>query len=131
MDIALEYFQSEVETKNKNKVKAETADKQPEYKLCCSVCKSFITDNLKQAEIEGSHSHSKINPSNQTFLIRCFSSASNCRIKGDKTSQHSWFTGCEWQYVQCKSCATQLGWYFSGRYDFYGLIEDQLVLCDE
>lgn len=131
MDITFEYFKSEVETKKKNKTKPQRTSEQPEYKLCCSVCKSYITDNLQHLEIEGRHSHSKTNPANQTFLIRCFSSVKNCKIVGEKTAQHSWFMGCQWQFVHCKSCSTQLGWYFSGRHDFYGLIEEQLVLCDE
>lgn len=131
MAITAQFFQSELKLKEKNKTKQQVSNDKPDKKLCCAVCGINITDNQQQAEIEGSHSHSKINPDQQSFIIRCFFSVENCKVMGEKISLNSWFSGCQWQFVHCKSCSTQLGWYFSGVSSFYGLIEQQLVICEE
>ena len=131
MEITLEFFESVVKIKGKKKVKQQLITKQPHYRLCCAVCGTRITDNQQQAEVDGCHSHSKTNPDNQQFLIRCFILVENCKVNGEKISLNSWFSGYQWQFVQCKSCSTQLGWYFSGGRSFYGLIEEQLVICDD
>lgn len=131
MAITVQFFQSEVKLKHKNKPRQQLSDDRPDYKLCCAVCGINITDNKQQAKIEGRHTHSKINPNKQQFIIRCFISAENCQQSGEKTSLNSWFSGCQWQFTHCKNCSAQLGWYFSGAHSFFGLIEQQLVICDE
>ncbi|MFW2372675.1 MAG: hypothetical protein ACN4GM_06095 [Gammaproteobacteria bacterium] len=131
MDITAEFFQSEVEKKDKKQRQQQLSSDHPSYKLCCAICGRKITDHQQQAEIEGSHTHSKLNPDQQSFIIRCFVSVENCKVSGEKTALNSWFTGCQWQFVHCNHCSTQLGWYFSGVSSFYGLIEQQLVICDE
>lgn len=131
MDITVEFFQSEVKLKARKKSKRQLSSNKPDYKLCCAVCGVKIADNQQQAEIDGSHTHSKTNPDNQKFFIRCFNSVENCKVNGEKTSLNSWFAGCQWQFVHCRNCSTQLGWYFSGVSSFYALVEEQLVVCDE
>lgn len=130
MDITSEFFQAEIKLKDKKKSKSKTSRSRSDYKLCCAICGVKITSNQQQLEIEGSHTHSKKNPANQQFFIRCFMPVENCKVNGEKSSLNSWFSGYQWQFAHCKNCSTQLGWYFTGVSSFYGLIEDQLVICN-
>lgn len=98
---------------------------------CCAVCGSFITDEASIVPINGQIEHYKVNPNGHAFRFRSYKQADGCTRVGLATSEFSWYSGYLWQFSHCLSCRTQLGWYFSGHDSFFGLINEQLVSCQE
>ncbi|WP_455220661.1 cereblon family protein [Kaarinaea lacus] len=114
-----------------NVVQAKQEDIDPnKAQYCCAVCHQKITSESTAINVDGEHTHIKINPDGRKFLLRCFSSAMGCRKAGEPTAYFSWFAGYHWQFAQCAQCGAQLGWYFEGVNPFFGLIKEQLVRCD-
>ena len=103
----------------------ELAEKEDE-KVICRNCAAPITDRNEIMEIEGSAFHYKRNPAGIYFSIICFRSAKGCRNAGYYTSEYSWFPGYKWCIVICGVCSSHLGWQYSGKGNFYGLIADRI-----
>lgn len=98
---------------------------------CCAVCGFYVTNDNEKIEVDGQHHHFKANPQGQTYQIRCFQNAEGCAAVGQPTQEHTWFTGLYWTYAHCRSCGTQLGWFFSGQSHFFGLINEQIRHCNQ
>jgi len=81
----------------------------------------FITPVFEKVE------HQFINPMGNTFTIHCFKEAPGCVNTGLPSLEFTWFKNHSWQMSHCKNCEQQMGWYFSGAQNFYGLIVNQLV----
>ena len=96
---------------------------------CCAVCRAYITDDGQRIYIDGTHEHRKTNPLGQAFQFRSFKYAEGCERAGQPTAEYSWYTGYVWQFAHCARCKTQIGWYFIGTESFYGLINQQIILC--
>ena len=107
--------------------KDEEADKERK-KLFCKTCLNLITLDSYGIEVDGSHSHTFMNPRGIVFHIGCFMNARGCFIMGNPTAEYTWFSGYTWSHVICSNCLNHLGWYYqSGHSSFYGLILDQLM----
>ena len=100
------------------------------HSYCCAVCKNKITSDACAITVEGEHNHCKINPVGRRYQLRCFSSAAGCGISGEPSSYFSWFNGYSWRFAHCGQCNIQLGWFFEGSSHFFGLIEEQIIRCD-
>ena len=94
--------------------------------LICAECREFVTDRRLAMEVEGGHRHRCTNPAGVTFEIGCFAEAPGAVALGTPTLEHTWFEGCAWSFALCARCGAHLGWYFSGRDDFFGLILSRL-----
>lgn len=95
-------------------------------KVICRNCSASITDRSEMIEIDGGAFHYKRNPAGIYFSIICFRTAGGCRNIGDFTYEYSWFPGYKWCIVICAACSSHLGWQYSGRGSFYGLIADRI-----
>lgn len=109
------------------KIKAKD---ESEQLICCAVCHSQISSIKDLCEIEGDVQHSKINPAGLRYTFYCFALAPGCKEEGGPVSEHTWFTGCLWQFASCRNCGNQLGWFFTGRHSFFGLIQERIIECD-
>jgi hypothetical protein len=98
-----------------------------EETLVCRACGHFITSQREAIEVGGSHVHTRLNPSGVLFRFGCFRLAPGARVSGAPSSEHSWFTGCRWQYAHCSACGGHLGWAFSGPDVFFGLVLERLA----
>jgi hypothetical protein len=96
-------------------------------KWFCLKCRHYITCESERIEIAGNHKHRCTNPAGYCFDIGCYVSAQGCLAVDTPSSEHSWFSGCEWQIALCQACQTHLGWKFSGANLFFGLILANLV----
>lgn len=117
----------------------EIVDKQPQEndgeqetsghkRILCRQCLQLITTAAECIEIQGSHQHTFSNPAGLLFQIGCFRRAGGCVMASAPEAQWSWFPGFSWQVVLCSSCATHLGWCYTGSGDFfYGLILHRLL----
>jgi len=97
-------------------------------KLFCRICLNLITQDSYGIEVDGSHSHTFMNPRGIVFHIGCFMNAQGCFVMGAPTFEFTWFSGYRWCHVVCANCFNHLGWHYqSGGSSFYGLILDQLI----
>lgn len=99
--------------------------------LCCRNCRHKIVNSRSVILVDGKSQHHYTNPFGVQFQFHCYSDAPGCEVSGAPTLEHTWFSGCHWQYASCRQCHTHLGWYFSGVKVFFGLILDKLVQCNE
>jgi len=106
----------------------ENAVPEKEARIVCILCGVDITSTRERIEINGSHTHTFLNPAGIVFRIGCFAHAPGCIVYGEGISEYSWFTDYLWSYATCSGCNNHLGWYYSaGGSSFFGLIMDQLA----
>ena len=97
-------------------------------KILCRQCLQLITTAAERIEIQGSHQHTFSNPAGLLFQIGCFRLVPGCVLVSPPEAEWSWFSGYCWQVVLCSSCATHMGWRYTGGSDsFYGLILHRLL----
>jgi hypothetical protein len=97
-------------------------------RILCRQCLQLITSTAERIEIGGGHQHTFANPAGLLFQIGCFRRAQGCAAAGQPEAEWSWFQGYSWQVVLCSSCATHMGWLYTGSGDsFYGLILHRLL----
>ncbi len=105
------------------KVKTEL---QPEDWLCLKCSKKITTD--KDRFLYNNESEFQFtNPNGFVFDIITFDSADGCREEGIPTMEYTWFTGHTWSFALCSRCGLHLGWKYSGKFSFYGLIRARLI----
>lgn len=98
----------------------------PDRTVDCRRCGQPITHRKFLIEAGGGSQHTFRNPAGYSFHVICYSEASGCRSVGAATEQESWFEGCAWSLAVCSGCQQHLGWYYSGRLTFLGLIATRL-----
>jgi hypothetical protein len=107
---------------------ADEEAKKNKRKLLCKSCLNEITSEEYGIAVQGSHSHTFMNPRGIVFRIACFLNAQGCFVVGKPTLEYTWFPGYTWSHVICSSCLNHLGWHYqSGGSSFFGLILDQLM----
>ncbi len=97
--------------------------------FCCANCNARITTAASLVVFNGASVHCRTNPAGQAFCFSCFSTAPGCGVSGRPTYEHTWFQNYRWQFANCRSCGVQLGWYFTGAQQVFGLIQRNLVEC--
>lgn len=101
-------------------------------RLRCAVCASVVTGDGHRIEIEGRHVHRRMNPAGIEFEFGCFGEAPGAAVRGEPTTEHSWFAPYSWVYSVCRGCGAHLGWFFEGGEPrFHGLILDRLEVEEE
>lgn len=104
---------------------ADEATRSADRAWRCKKCGHVITSTA--IEVDGQHTHLRLNPSAFAFIFGCFRDAPGCLVVGEPTAEASWFTGHQWQFAMCGGCGAHLGWAFSGASTFFGLILERLV----
>jgi len=107
----------------KGKVKTEL---KPDDWLCIA-CNKKITSDKDSFEYNNQSEFQFINPDGFYFDILTFSAADGCRELGEPTMEFTWFDGHSWSFAVCSRCSNHLGWKYTGKYTFYGLIKSRLV----
>lgn len=105
-----------------------TTDRHDREYYCCVLCDNPVTTTDLAVTRDGNHYHDRTNPEGLRFLLACFSAAPGCIVDSSRSREHSWFAEYAWSVARCSQCQSQLGWYFRGEDDFYGLILDRLFL---
>jgi len=92
----------------------------------CAWCLNRVADERDRFQYEGKDEFTFSNPEGIRFCIMTFSQTLGCGQVGVPTLQHTWFPGHAWSFCQCDSCGQHLGWYYTGQYNFVGLIKARL-----
>jgi len=93
----------------------------------CAWCLNRIAVDEDRFKYEGEDHFAFSNPDGITFRIITFSRTLGCSEAGVPTLEHTWFPGHAWSFCQCDECGHHLGWFYTGTYQFVGLIIDRLV----
>lgn len=97
---------------------------QTQKSVRCKNCGHVITSPALAIE---PHEHTFRNPAAYSFHVLCYSDAPGAADAGDSTNEASWFPGYAWTFAICQQCHNHLGWWYSGRDRFAGLIATRLV----
>lgn len=111
------------ETESEVKIRTEL---KPDDWLCVA-CSKKITEDKERFPYDGETEFHFSNPDGYVFDIITFRTADGCSIEGNPTLEFTWFKDHSWSYATCSRCGLHLGWKYSGKYSFYGLIKSRLV----
>ncbi|HSD64394.1 MAG TPA: cereblon family protein [Ignavibacteriaceae bacterium] len=124
--------QKEVITVQKKVISEPEADVRTQTELkaddwLCLACNKKITTDKDRFEFNNQSEYHFINPTGYHFDIILFSEAEGCRELGDRTMEFTWFAKHAWSYAVCSRCGNHLGWKYTGKYSFYGLIRTRII----
>jgi len=102
----------------------EKSDVQSQKAVRCKNCGHTVTDPALAVE---PHEHTFRNPAGFSFHVLCYSDAPGASDVGETTTEASWFPGYSWTFAICTQCRGHLGWWYSGRDRFAGLIATRLL----
>lgn len=106
---------------------AETPAPQPEPTIRCRNCGHTLTTRGAAIEVKGAHEHTFRNPAGYSFHVVCFSEAQGTLRTGTPTYADTWFPGYAWSFALCAECQTHVGWWYTGKDTFAGLIRTRLT----
>lgn len=102
----------------------EKTDIQQQKTVRCRNCEHEIT---KPSFAVQPHEHTFRNPAGYSFHVLCYSDAPGAAEAGDATDEATWFPGHVWTFALCKQCHHHLGWWYTGKTRFAGLIATRLI----
>lgn len=115
----------DITTQLEPKVK-DKAELQPDDWLCL-LCSKKITTDKDRFSYDNKSEFQFTNPDGYIFDIITFSIADGCREEGKPTMEFTWFPKHSWSFALCIRCGLHLGWKYSGKFSFYGLIKSRLI----
>lgn len=99
---------------------------QPDDWLCLR-CSKKITEDKERFLYENRSEFQFTNPDGFVFDIITFRTADGCREEGEPTIAFTWFRDHSWSFALCGRCGLHLGWKYSGKFSFFGLIKSRLI----
>jgi len=93
----------------------------------CAWCLNRVASEKDRYSISGRSEFDFANPEGVHFRIITFAQTLGCLEQGEPTQTDTWFPGYAWSYCHCDRCDAQLGWFYSGKDDFAGLIRMRLA----
>lgn len=93
----------------------------------CAWCHNRVASEKDRFLFDGKDEFTFRNPEGIRFEIITFSRTLGCRPIGVPTLEYTWFPGHAWSYCHCDRCGQHLGWYYSGKHEFAGLIKARLA----
>jgi len=94
----------------------------------CAACRHEVTRVSARIDVDGQHEHTRMNPAGFVYRIVCYRAAPGCALRGEPSTEWSWFPGSAWQIAACAACQAHLGWGFGGEAgSFFGLIAERIV----
>jgi hypothetical protein len=97
---------------------------QSQKSVRCINCGHVVTSPALAIE---PYEHTFRNPAGYSFHVLCYSDAPGAADVGEPTSEACWFPGYTWTFAICIQCHAHLGWWYSGRDRFAGLIATRLI----
>jgi hypothetical protein len=97
----------------------------------CAWCHHRVANDKDRFPYNGKDEFTFSNPQGVRFAIITFSRTLGCRQTGTPTLAHTWFPGYAWSFCLCDNCGQHLGWYYTSKIEFAGLIIARIVraLC--
>lgn len=95
--------------------------------VLCRRCGRVITDAGLRLDVDGRHTHARLNPVGVLFVFDCYRDAPGCLVDGPPTLAATWFAAHAWEFAHCGQCGAHLGWRFTGPSSFFGLVSERVV----
>ena len=121
----LKHKQIDIDTQLESEIKVKTELKADDW--LCIACNKKITTDKDRFEFNNQSEYNFINPGGYYFNILTFSAADGCKEIGEPAMEFTWFKDHTWTYAVCRRCSSHLGWKYTGKHSFYGLIKERLV----
>ena len=102
----------------------EKTEAETQKTVRCKNCGHIVTSPSLAIE---PHEHTFRNPAGYSYHVLCYSDAPGTAEVGEPTSEACWFPGYAWTFALCQQCQTHLGWWYSGKDSFAGLIATRLL----
>jgi hypothetical protein len=102
----------------------EQSELQEQKSILCKNCTHVITSPALAVQ---PHEHTFRNPVGYSFHVLCFSDAPGADDAGSPTLAATWFPDYAWSFAVCQQCRQHIGWWWSGRDRFIGLIAQRLI----
>ena len=102
----------------------EKPDAELQKTVRCKSCGHVVTTPERAVQ---PHEHTFRNPAGFSFHVLCYSDAPGASQVGEPTTEASWFPGYAWTFAICTHCHEHLGWWYSGKDRFAGLIATRLI----
>src|SRR6185369_10987997 len=102
----------------------ETTEAKTQKGVLCRACSHVVTNPSFAVE---PHEHTFRNPAGYSFHVLCYSDAPGTTDVGESTSEATWFPGYNWTFAICTQCHEHLGWWYTGKDRFAGLIATRLI----
>lgn len=102
----------------------EKTESKTQKSILCKNCGYAITSPALAVE---PHEHTFRNPAGYSFHVLCFSDAPGAANLGSPTTEACWFPGYSWTFALCVQCQNHLGWWYTGKDHFAGLIATRLI----
>lgn len=80
--------------------------------FACGTCRNVIGNLNEAVEICGRRFHTYQNPQDIRFNLLTIPKL-HANVNGAPTTQGTWFPGYTWQFANCETCDTHLGWFFA------------------
>jgi len=108
-----------------------TATGNTENNWLCAWCHNRVANEKDRFPYNGKDELTFSSPEGIRFAIITFSRTLGCRQTGTPTLEHTWFPGYAWSFCLCDNCGQHLGWYYTNKIEFAGLITARIVraLC--
>jgi hypothetical protein len=103
----------------------------------CSVCGAFIAHDGAAVQLNGSDTHSFVNPAGIQCDFMTFIDCMNVVEHADLYLQHSWFPGYGWRFLTCRTCLQHLGWKYdavigaASPQSFFGVLVEAVEAEDQ
>lgn len=107
-----------------DKATDESADVEEKKTIRCRSCEHDVTSPEWATQ---PHEHTFRNPAGYSFHVLCFSDAPGAADVGEATTEACWFPGYAWTFAICQQCHNHLGWWYTGKDRFAGLIATRLI----
>jgi hypothetical protein len=97
----------------------------------CAWCHHRVANDKDRFPYNGKDEFTFRNPEGTRFEIITFARTLGCRQAGTPTLEHTWFPGYAWSFCLCDNCGQHLGWHYTSKIEFAGLIIARIVraLC--
>ncbi len=97
----------------------------------CAWCHNRVANERDRFPYNGKDEFAFRNPEGIRFEIITFARTLGCQETGTPTLEHTWFPGYAWSFCLCDNCGQHLGWSYSSKIEFAGLIIARIVraLC--
>ena len=121
-------FVHPAETRKKTETVPETKPQEarPDDWLCF-MCLNTITNDKDRFPYDSQSEFTFRNPDGECFNIITFAEASGYILVSAPTTEFTWFPGHAWTICLCDKCGLQVGWKYTGKFNFYGLIRAHLI----
>jgi hypothetical protein len=105
----------------------------PSRRIRCAVCQTVIADPARLLPVGETANPVFVNPAGVFFDVVLVENLIHVSVRGEPTTDATWFAGYAWSFVLCGTCLVHLGWKWKASpcertpISFFGVIRSRVV----